>query len=846
MCVFAHQNFLKDPPFGKMDFVSCRNVLIYMDAYLQKKALTTFHYALNPTGFLLLGKSETISSVTDLFAVAEKTEKVFSRKNVPARFMPIASQRSEQNMGLPHAKTSPDIMHADYKKIADDLILSQYTPAGVIVNEGLDIVDFRGITTPYLEQGPGKPSHNVLLMAKPGLGFELRNLLHKSKKTKSPIRKENIPIQLNGHLSAVAIEVIPLPNTIDAYYLILFHTANSQVLKSGTIVNKRGTHLADEKDQLIYQLERELAQVREDMRNITQDQEAINEELQSANEELLSGNEELQSLNEELETSKEEQQSANEALTMVNQEIIALNEQVTTTRDYAEAIIANMREPLLVLDKSLRIKTANNAFYKTFRVNESETENVLVYDIGNKQWDIPELRTLLENILPEKSTFTDFEITHTFTAIGKRSMLLNAREIITQNSLEKLILLSIEDSTVEINLRNQERLVQKQLQFIADAMPEKVWTADVAGNANYFNQCWLTYTGLTFDDLKDWGWERIIHPDDRVETQKSWQHSVYTGTDFELQHRFLNADGAYKWHFSRSIAQKDEQGVIRMWIGTNTEIHEQKTQHDVLEKAVVSRTFELQEANETLGERNEELQHMNKELEAFAYVSSHDLQEPLRKIQTFAGRILEEENQHLTDNGKSYLQRLQLAAARMQQLIQDLLAFSRVNTAERNVELTDLSALVGDVLSEIEEAIADKQAIIDVSELGTASVSVFQFRQLMHNLIGNALKFSNPAISPHIRIKSQLVKGSELPYTTLLPEKTYCHITITDNGIGFDAQYRDRIFDVFQRLHSQEQYNGTGIGLAIAKKIVENHNGIIMATSELNKGAQFDIYIPVI
>jgi two-component system CheB/CheR fusion protein len=177
------------------------------------------------------------------------------------------------------------------------------------------------------------------------------------------------------------------------------------------------------------QLEEELAQTHEDMRGITEEQEAANEELQSANEELLSSTEELQSLNEELETSKEELESSNEELTVVNHEIISLNEQVTESRDYAEAIVASIRAPLLVLDKNLRVKSANLAFYKTFRVLELETEGKLIYDLGDKEWNIPALRTLLEHILPEKSTITDYEVRHTFKTIGERIMLLNAHEI---------------------------------------------------------------------------------------------------------------------------------------------------------------------------------------------------------------------------------------------------------------------------------------------------------------------------------------------------------------------------------------------------------------------------------
>jgi two-component system, chemotaxis family, CheB/CheR fusion protein len=685
-------------------------------------------------------------------------------------------------------------------------------------------------------------------MAKHGLAFELRNILHKVKKEKTPATKEAIPVQVNGSLRMVSIEAIPLPNTIDPHYLVLFHEtteANQLPAVSSPKKTTKSRAKNEDKDLLIDQLKQELAQTRDDMRSITEDQEAVNEELQSANEELLSGSEELQSLNEELETSKEELQSTNEELTVVNQEMIGMNEQVTTARDYAEAIIANIREPLLVLDKNLRVRTANNTFYKTFRVNELETEGTLVYDLGNKQWDIPQLRRLLEEILPKKKAFNDFELTHTFSSIGERVMLLNAREIQSKTNAEKLILLSIEDITEAARAKAKEIETEKRFLFIINAMPQKVWTADRTGNVNYFNQTWLTYTGLTLDELKDWGWKRVIHPDDWEENKTRWQHSIDTGVDFELEHRFINHKGEYKWHLSRGTAQKDENGLVKMWIGTNTEIHEQKTQKVVLEKAVVKRTQELREANETLIGKNADLDHMNKELESFTYISSHDLQEPLRKIQTLANRILEKESENLTENGRDYFGRMQSAAARMQQLIQDLLAFSRVNTSEKLLETTDLNAIVAEVLADLAEDSDEKQATIDVGELGSANIIVFQFRQLLYNLIGNALKFSNASIPPHITIRSNLLTGSQLNNKSLLPDKIYCHIAVADNGIGFDPQYSDRIFGVFQRLHGREHYNGTGIGLAIVKKIMENHSGFITATSELGKGAQFDLYFPV-
>lgn len=172
------------------------------------------------------------------------------------------------------------------------------------------------------------------------------------------------------------------------------------------------------------------------MHSITEEQEAVNEELQSANEELMSSSEEAQSLNEELETSKEELQSSNEELLAANQELITLNETLQEAKEYAEAIIATIREPLLVLDQTLRIKTANQSYYKFFNTNPYEVEEKLLYEVGNRQWDMPVLRKLLETVLPQKSVFNDFEVTSTFSTIGERVLLLNGREITKSDGQE--------------------------------------------------------------------------------------------------------------------------------------------------------------------------------------------------------------------------------------------------------------------------------------------------------------------------------------------------------------------------------------------------------------------------
>ncbi|WP_062054950.1 PAS domain-containing sensor histidine kinase [Sediminicola sp. YIK13] len=253
---------------------------------------------------------------------------------------------------------------------------------------------------------------------------------------------------------------------------------------------------------------------------------------------------------------------------------------------------------------------------------------------------------------------------------------------------------------------------------------------------------------------------------------------------------------------------------------------------------------ERKRANELLKNQNKQLEKMNKELQSFTYITSHDLQEPLRKIQTFAGQVLDTELANLSEKGKNYFLRIHNAADRMQTLIQDLLALSYANTNKGKFEFTKLNDIVESVKAEFAETDVIEGAIIEVQELGQVNIIPFQFQQLFLNLFSNSFKFSKSGHPARIQIRSEIVKGNTLNQDGIRPGQTYLHISFKDNGIGFKEEFSEKIFEVFQRLHGRDQYPGTGIGLAIVKKIVENHNGFISATSELDKGTTFDIYIP--
>jgi two-component system CheB/CheR fusion protein len=706
MCVFAVQNFLKDPPFSKIDLISCRNVLIYMNSFLQKKALSTFHYALQKKGFLLLGKSETTSVASELFASFTRNDKIYTRKSVPGRFLHIAAGRWEDAQVKKDKKASKlEILQTDFRKTAEAILLSKYTPASVIVNELSDIVHIHGAIAPFLEPPPGKPTFNLFKMAREGLGFELRNALHKAKTSLTSVIKTGIPVQINGIQHLVTIEILLLTNIVDPHFLILFNKtelAPNPVLKGDGLAaaNNQAAQLR------IQQLENELAQNREDMRSITEDQEAANEELQSTSEELESSSEEMQSLNEELETSKEELQSSNEELVILNQELLDRQEQLNIARLYSEAIVTSIREPLVILDKTLRIKTANMAFYKKFNFTEQETEDKLFYELQNRQWDDQELRFRLDKIIPQRTKLEDFEIVLKFPSLGERTMLLNARQIANENTVEQLILLAIEDIT-----------------------------------------------------------ER------------------------------------------KSADQK------------------LKSFSDELETKVKERTADLQQTNE--------------QLQQFAHAASHDLQEPLRKIQTFSSRLQEKHEDEFSLDAKSYLSKIATASTRMSKLIQDLLNYSHLLNHDKLFAATDLAETLKNTLNDFELLIEQKAArIIEAIPL--------LMNQLFYNLVSNALKFSVDHVPPTLDISSHTLSKKELKkHPALNPLMTYCELIFKDNGIGFEQKYGQQIFTIFQRLNQPSQYQGTGIGLSLSKKIVESHHGEIFVEAKEKGGASFHIILPI-
>jgi PAS domain S-box-containing protein len=1062
---------LADPPFSRIDLISCRNLLIYLEPVLQQKIVPTLHYALKPAGCLWLGGSETIGGYRNLFEAQDATHKIYAKKpgaGAAAAHFPLQHGGSPRPPFTPMAARPGDVA-ADLPREADRVLLAKFAPPGVLVSADLDILQYRGDTGPYLAPAPGKASFSLLKMLREGLLVAVRAAILRAGKEKIAVREEGLRVKSNGGYRDVAIEVIPLKGAgvKEGGFLILFEEKD----EGGRMKDEPG------KDSLHpssfiphpFQLEQELASTRDYLQSLIEEQESINEELQSANEEVHSGNEELQSVNEELETSKEEIQSSNEELATVNDELnnrntvmnrvnndlvnllgsvqmpivilgpdlrvrrftptaekllnlvpadvgrpladikLKLNlddlpdlepllaevlDTVSTrerdVRDkhgrwyslrlrpyktldnkidgvvvmlvdvdamkrayaYTESIVATVREPLLVLDKDLRVRTTSRSFYETFGVAPEDTENRLLYELGNSQWDIPDLRRLLEEVLPRDNQVNDFEVDHKFEQIGTKTMRLNARRLVQAADQAPLILLAIEDVTEsdavkkalregeqrfrvlfdlgpvavyscdvsgviqEFNrraavlwgrapargdtderfcgsfkmhlpdgtfmphercpmaevlcgkipaARDVEVLIERpdgsrvtvlvnivpltnergeitgaincfyditerklaeetlgqsehRLRFIMDSAPQKIFTAKPNGAIDYFNPQWTEFTGLSFEQIKGWGWKQFIHPDDVEENVRLWQHAIDTGEPFQFEQRFRRADGEYRWHLSRAQVMRDAEGNVVMWVGSNTDIHEQR-----------------QTANQ-LRQYAADLSESDRRKNEFLAMLAHELRNPLAPIRNALQIMTLMSGDEKAVRSASQMMERQVG--QMVRLVDDLLDVSRISRGKIELRKGRIE-LASAVNHAIEAARSQFKSMDHELTITLPPKPIFlnadptRLAQVVGNLLNNACKFTN--------------KGGRI-WLTVEREGEQAVIRVRDSGIGIAADQLPRVFDMFMQADTslERLVSGLGIGLTLVQDLVEMHEGTVEVHSAgVGQGSEFVVRLPL-
>jgi len=396
---------------------------------------------------------------------------------------------------------------------------------------------------------------------------------------------------------------------------------------------------------------------------------------------------------------------------------------------------------------------------------------------------------------------------------------------------------TLEKSSQQLQHTNAElqSLIQ-QFRFVTDFIPQMVWAVRPDGYVDFYNRQWYEYTGLDYEQSKGQGWVSVLHPEDAAHTLQYWERCRLTGETYAVEYRLRRHDGVYRWFLSRAQPMRDEKDNIIKWFGSCTDIQDQKIAERLLEEKVEERTRELKLLNKRLEASNTDLMQ-------FASVASHDLKEPLRKIHLFSGLLKDQFPQEVKGGAASYIDRIISASSRATNLINDVLSYSRLSS-DNLFEQVNLSQVLHDILQDLELVINESQAQIQAASLPVIHAVPGQMRQLFQNIITNSLKFHKPGEPPVITITCELLtKPDSYPELKDIKGDLF-EIRIKDRGIGFDGKYAKKIFSLFQRLNSKEKYEGTGIGLAIANKIVERHHGLIIANGRENEGAEFIIVLP--
>jgi hypothetical protein len=502
-------------------------------------------------------------------------------------------------------------------------------------------------------------------------------------------------------------------------------------------------------------------------------------------------------------------------------------------KEQLELTVKNVPAGIILLNKNREIVFANDKaawFLKVNRGDELMDEKDIssLHKIGKRHFRVFNQygKEMDESSSPVKRAFESGKSNEQVFRIAfnnedkDRWIVYSCNPLLGDQGEVIMVLATITDITSQKEAEQLIRQSEEQLRFLAESIPQLVWMADENGRFEYKTGRWFEYSGLEQDD--DEVLDKMLHPEDRGRIKTLWGESIRSKKAFKDEARLKNRNGEYRWHSVSGEPIINADGKVFKWIGVFNDIDEQKTSAEKLELLVALRTRELQRSNE--------------DLQQFAHVASHDLKEPLRKIKIFGSRLKDEYETLLPEKARLYLSKIEGAANRMGSMVDGVLQYSSLNASVQKAEKVDLNGLLDSIQSDLEMTIQQSGAIINYSTLPVIEGAAVLIYQLLYNLVNNSLKFRRENCHPVINIRSEIIGSKENPFLKLV---------IEDNGIGFEMEYAESIFNSFSRLNPKDRFEGTGLGLALCKKIVERHNGTIEAWADPDIGSKFTVYLPV-
>jgi len=818
LCIFARQNLGSDPPFSNLDLISCRNVMIYLTEPLQKKVMPIFHYSLNSDGFLMLGTSESVGKAGDLFLLVEPRSKIYAKKRTETN--PIFSFTTSPYPMAKKDEQPPALVNSasrfNLQREIDQLILNRYAPVGVVVNDQMEILQLRGDTTPYLKLGAGAPNLNLLAMVSAGLSMDLRTAIFQAQSQNISVRQTGIQIESGdpGNIGEAArsrvvnLEVIPVQSTMteSRYFLVLFEEAAlpPQALSPTFPEGAESGELERENIRLRQALattEQEKTVAQAYLQALIQEQEHLNQDLRVANEEILSSNEELQSANEELQTAKEEIQSSNEELTTTNEELRSSNLELQQANNDLVNFLGSINIPILVLDNDLQIRR--------FTPSAQQIFSLIFTDVGRPFSDIrsslevPNLETLVLEVIEtlqarEQEVQTEAGYWYTLRIRPYRT---------TENQISGVVIVLSDIDALKQSVKTVES-ARNYAETIVETVPIPLVILDSdlrvnTANRSFYDTFQVSTAATEQSSLFALGNGQWNIPQLRSSLTDLLDNQVQI-QDLEIEHYFEQI-GQKTMLLNACKLRRNDSLMLLLSI------------EDITDR----RRFETERSQLLMQEQaaRQQAELANQAKDEFLSNLSHELRNPLNSMLGWT-KLLSSRTLDSTAEARA-LEAIEQSAKAQSQIIEDLLDTSRIISGKLRLTTCPI-----DLLSVVESAIgivqlsAQAKNIQIISSLNPVSVlgDSDRLRQVLWNLLSNAIKFTP--------------SGGQVE-VTLEAFPTYAEIRVSDTGQGIEADLLPYIFDRFRQgdASTTKASQGLGLGLAIARQLVELHGGTIQAES---------------
>ncbi len=809
LCVFVRHDLTRDPPFAKLDLISCRNVLIYFDAELQRRILPLLHHCLNTPGYLLLGGSEGIREFGDLFVPIDKEERIFEKTgDSPGIEYPVSLGRGVESRAAAFPPTRRAQPARDAQRQADHVLLARYAPPGVVVNERLEVVQFRGRTGDFLEAPPGQPQVNILKMARDGLAAPLREALEAAKGQSTTSRRQGVTITKDAQTRSINLDVVPLAavaGATDRYFLVVFEELGL------TPAAQRQQATGSDPDTELVQLRGELNATRDYLQAVAGEHQDTVEELGAANEELVAANEELQSANEELQSAQEELQSTNEELSTLNDELHNRNQQLDLIADDLVNVLESVQIPVIMVDRDLKVRR--------FTPTAREISSLLPEDVGRSIDDVKlkvRVDDLADRIRAAVESLTPTE--HEVQGLDGRWFKLHIRPYRTaDHRLDGAILSFLDVDVLKRALQEAER-ARDYAQRIVETVPMSLVVLDaslrvVSANPAYYDRFATrpdVTEGLRLLELAGGALDvpALRHALERSLTIRSPFQDIEVQCTFPGGQRDLVVAGC---------PIQDAGGDPMLLVAL-----EDITEHRQLEASEREARIEAEQANRA------------KDL--FLATLSHELRTPLNTI-LMSAQVLQK-----SSAGDPVIQRASAAIGRavgnQTRLVNDLLDISRIVSGKLMLDLqaVDLATVVQSAV-DVARSPAQAKGIGLELEIRGAHHPVHgdpdRLQQVVANLLDNAVKFTPPGGSIAVSLEAF---------------DKQARITVSDTGRGLRKEMVPHLFDRFVQAESAmtRAHGGLGLGLAIVRHIVDVHGGEVHVESPgEGQGTTFTVTLPL-